>query len=233
MHRALMLACIVAAFLSLYNMRFTLRDDANTVAAAAAEKSAYPTHHPWAHLRVPFYIHTGDGFDVFETHCAKPFWPKGVEVSWMTHIRTHPWRVFNPSAASLFVIPALFGVAFLDKNKMCNASVSVMSHALAQSLENNVWFHRHNGTDHVLVTTYFKAEVYLTNHARWFRLLRNAIVVHHVISPHFYQRTKTAPLVPSSKQLGRCQIAVGQQVCDVCVLEYARTTRRDKKNIYI
>ena len=157
----------------------------------------YPKGHLMEGVRVPFYLYNGPGFDAFWDNCERVLWSKGVEVSWLMRLQDHPWRTASPDQAALFIIPAMFSVAFKDKAH-CTKPLGQMADALYQQVQSSPYYRRHWGKDHLMVVSYFKAEGWMTNNRRWRSLARNITIATHSLG---YLK-----LPPST-----CHVTVGHQ----------------------
>ena len=119
-------------------------------------------------------------FDIFDRHCGKPIFAKGVEVMWLEQLKKHPWRVHNPDDALLFVIPGLFSVAIAAEvgqvNEKCTAKLEDMEKKLANALLSFKYYQKNNGADHLMVVSYFKAQKFIHTSKVWNPIIQNITV---------------------------------------------------------
>ena len=153
-----------------------------------------------AKLVLPFYLYQGEHFDNgswFEP-CARGLRGEKVhedqysgEHYFYAQLRSHPWRVAQPSAAVLFVVPLYANAALQPsvKGLACNGShYQTLFDATARAVEATPEYARHRGADHVLVSNSWKTAQRPPKQAPWapfqlssdyFRhVFRNAIVGH-------------------------------------------------------
>jgi len=107
-------------------------------------------------------------------------------------LRAHPWRVFSPAAALLYVVPLYANAALQPsaKGRSCNGThYQALFDATARAVAATPQYARHRGADHVLVSNSWKTSQRPPKQAPWlgsdqlpndyFRhVFRNAIVGH-------------------------------------------------------
>jgi hypothetical protein len=123
-----------------------------------------------AAIAVPFYIYAEAHFDWIHT-CPSQEEPLGEHKlfkhgndAWFAEqIQEHPWRVHDPEAAMIFVVPVM--LTWSSRNKKCRgrSAGSLLKH-ISMSVLNKPYWRRHNGTDHMVVSTDFR--IYMT-HSKW------------------------------------------------------------------
>ena len=161
----------------------------------------YPVGHNNFGVRVPFYLHSGGGFDAFTASCDAYQFSKSVDVSWLNRLDRHPWRVMDPADALVFVVPGMFTSATFGVVKRCRRSLEDMSRELLDALHASPHFQRNHGRDHVLVASFNAAEKYLSDKDRsngWGVTVANMTIGPHV-SGHMFT-SKRACVVPVGHQ---------------------------------
>jgi len=163
----------------------------------------YPEGHLHFGIKVPFYLYSGEGFDVFRKNCNPIIWSKGVEVSWLHRLERHPWRVKKANDAIYFVVPALFSLAVYDDGQHCRLPVDDMAATLLKALHASKHFKRNGGRDHIMLVSYFKGQQYLSQHSEWQTAVGNMTLALHVASKHYLH-------IP--EEYGEpCRVPVGHQ----------------------
>lgn len=72
------------------------------------------------------------------------------EYNAIIQLHDHPWRVYEPEEALLFVIPLMLGTASIG---MCRLSYDQIAKKATRLLVNNEYFNRYQGSDHFLLNT--------------------------------------------------------------------------------
>jgi hypothetical protein len=183
--------------------------------AAIWKGQEYPVDHIMAGTRIPFYMYSGGDFDVFWDNCDHIMWSKGVELSWLLRLREHPWRVKDPSEASLFVVPALFSISqysLLFNESICRMPLDTMAERLYNALTVSPHYIRHDGADHIMVVSYFKAQLYLKKHHLWFPVTQKLNLATHAVMNGYIPRPK-----------GKCQLTVGHQPGNININNYPQS----------
>ena len=154
-----------------------------------------------AALSLPFFLYDGDDFDDgswFE-RCARGLRGETVtedqysgEHYFLASLRSHRWRVHNPSAALLFVVPIYANAALQPsvQGASCNGThYQALLDRTAAAVAASEQYRRHQGADHVIVSNSWKFAQKPPQQAPWSRLgqrpndffrhvFRNAIVGH-------------------------------------------------------
>lgn len=96
----------------------------------------------------------------------------GAELFLEQQLRSHPWRTEDPSQASLFVLPPIFGLPFAstyipgDPAKgLCHVPVDELLGNVTEEMQASFWYRRKGGHDHLLVGTDFHVQYLLINEA--------------------------------------------------------------------
>ena len=177
----------------------------STLAASDPDASHSALEITRASLRLPFYLYEGLDFDDgswFEP-CARGLRGETYvedqysgEHYFLAALRAHRWRVTDPTAALLFVVP-LYANAALQPSvsgMSCNGThYQVLFDRTASAVAASEYYQRHQGADHLLVSNSWKIAQKPPQQAPWskhtklnvkgsgdyFRhVFRNAIVGH-------------------------------------------------------
>mmetsp|Transcript_14703 Transcript_14703/g.34978 ORF Transcript_14703/g.34978 Transcript_14703/m.34978 type:complete len:114 (+) Transcript_14703:352-693(+) len=74
----------------------------------------------------------------------------GPELFFREHMLRSPLRTKDPEAASLFVLPAVFGLVL---NGLCDCSAVSIMQNISHLLESSPYYRRGRGTDHLVVAS--------------------------------------------------------------------------------
>ena len=188
-----------------------------------------------AALTLPFYLYAGADFDDgswFEP-CARGLRGEGIlddqyqgEHYFLEQLRTHRWRVREPSAALLFVVP-LYANAALQPSMQgasCNGThYQELFDRTAAAVAASEQYARYQGADHVLLCNSWKFAQKPPQQAPWSRLgqrsndyfrnvFRNAIVGHMEARPagadlgSFWRCSVVAPYVANYDEKPRSHL---------------------------
>ena len=75
------------------------------------------------------------------------------EYSAIRQLRDHPWRVFEPEEALIFVVPLMLGTASRGRCRLSHDQIAKKATTL---LMNSEYFKRYKGSDHLLINTDWK-----------------------------------------------------------------------------
>jgi len=112
-----------------------------------------------------FYVYDGPDFGILQA-CAPTMADKisairqykhGNDVLFLEQIEKHPWRVFDPKHARLFIVP--FPITFIARFKpTCNGkNWTQLTEALAKQLAQEPTFIKYGGRDHLWIGSHFRA----------------------------------------------------------------------------
>jgi hypothetical protein len=177
-----------------------------------------------ATLELPFFLYEGPDFDDgswFEP-CARGLRGETVtedqysgEHYYLAQLRTHRWRVRDPSAALLFIVPLYANAALQPsvQGTSCNGThYQVLFDATATAVAATEQYRRHQGADHVLLCNSWKLAQKPPHQAPWSKLgqrsndffrhtFRNAIVGHmetrHGGDGGFWRCSVVSPYTPN------------------------------------
>ena len=200
----------------------------------------YPEGHGSYGVRVPFFLYSGGGFDAFTKNCNRIHWSKGVEVNWLSRLERHPWRVTDPEEATVFVVPALFSLGIVDTNQLpyegsttfnrtllyCRKTLYDMGDELLAALKGSKYYKRSGGKDHVMVVSYFKAQVFIAQaHHAWRDTVATMTIATHVINNNYLHVPKAIG-VP-------CRVSVGHQTGPSHQFELSPPTQIDRTLFFL
>ena len=143
-------------------------------------------------LSLPFYLYEGPEFDNgswFEP-CARGLRGEKVhedqyagEHYFYEQLRSHRWRVSQPSAAVLFVVPLYANAALQPsvKGLACNGShYQDLFDTTARTVEASPQYARHLGADHVIVSNSWRTATRAPKQAPWAPYQRSSTYFRHV-----------------------------------------------------
>ena len=198
----------------------TARGADDTPEDATPDDSAFEFQR--ARLNLPFYLYEGPDFDDgswFEP-CARGL--RGEKVTedqyagehyFLQQLRNHRWRVLEPMAALLFVVPLYVNAALQPsmQGASCNGThYQELLDRTAAAVAKTPQYERHLGADHVLLCNSWKLAQKPPQQAPWSRLgqrsaeffrttFRNAIVGHmeaqHGADTGFWRCSVVSPYV--------------------------------------
>lgn len=115
---------------------------------------------------IPFYVYHGASFD-WDTLCRNvtleedhsiehhQYYKHGNDLWFAHHVAKHPWRVYEPSKAKLFVVPVL--LSFISRQSRCGI---LKTKQLVTNIHGEImqmpYYRRHNGSDHIFLGTDYK-----------------------------------------------------------------------------
>lgn len=151
---------------------------------------------------VPFYVYKGSEFEWY-INCTKNITedglakllkkykkPKyGTDLVFYERIQKHPWRVFDPDQAKIFVIPALMTFAkYYGEYCVTNPNTTTLDNdeirnemlkQTVKSLKESPYFKRKAGRDHLIVSSHYSTRTALNDFAENDKSLANIILANY------------------------------------------------------
>mmetsp|Transcript_29140 Transcript_29140/g.69591 ORF Transcript_29140/g.69591 Transcript_29140/m.69591 type:complete len:405 (-) Transcript_29140:97-1311(-) len=94
----------------------------------------------------------------------------GPEVFLRQQLSQHPCRTYRPENAALFILPSIFGLLY---NGFSSCNLTYVFGEFSRELQKSWWYHRNNGSDHLLVVSCWQAQQLILNPELAFRTIRD------------------------------------------------------------